>query len=191
MSAGKREDAHDRPQPERRPLNANRGASKRASFRADMRDTGEPSANGAAHPSPGRSPRTTAHSYRGLKARSVTARAIRTGPRRCRTTPSPRPNPAYTAPLAPAPHAPLPIPHPIKQHPRDPDHHCGPATRRRCRVQPAPTRESWRGTRSAKPNWHQPERHSANDATARQRPAQRRPPAPAAPPLPDKHRPAS
>ncbi len=62
--------------------------------------------------------------------------AISTGPQRHRSTP--RPNPAYTAPLAPTPQAPQPIAHPTKHHPCQSDHHRGPTTRRRCRVQPAP-----------------------------------------------------
>lgn len=82
--------------------------------------------------------RITGHPCRGLKARSIMTPAVSTGPPRRRTTPCPRPNPAYTAPLAPTPQAPLPIAHPIKHHPRRPDHHRDPATHRRCRVQPAP-----------------------------------------------------
>ncbi len=87
---------------------------------------------------PGAQPRTTEHRYRGLKARSIMTPAVNTGPHRCRTTPRPRPTPPFTAPSAPKPQTPLPSAHPIKHPPRHPDHHPDPATRRRCRVQPAP-----------------------------------------------------
>lgn len=79
--------------------------------------------------------------------------ALGAGPQRHRSTPCPRPNPAYTAPLAPTPQAPLPIAHPTKHHPRQSDHHRGRTTRRRCRVQPAPDAGvmAWNPIRRAQP----------------------------------------
>ena len=97
--------------------------------------------------------RTTAHPYRGLNARSIMTLAVSTGPHGHRTTPCPHANPAYTAPIAPTPKTPPPIAHPTKYHRRPPDHHRGPATRSRCRVQPAPDAGVlvWNPIRQAQP----------------------------------------
>lgn len=112
--------------------------------------------------------------YRGLKARSISAPPVNTGPRWYRTNP------------APAAQSVINRVFPDTAAHRPPDHARPAEGVESCHP---PTREWWRENRSARPNRHQPERRAARDETARRRPAQlRRPDLPPYHPCPDHRR---
>ena len=73
-----------------RAWSANRGVSQRASFRAGMRKQVNPAPTARPHPSLRCSPRTTAHPYRGLKARSIMSPAISIAPPPNHPAPAPQ-----------------------------------------------------------------------------------------------------